>query len=271
MGNPQPPVLAKNLVLAMPKRSIELLYQQNKDNFLFKDSAFLKNIQTVSAVPVFKLFLGYEYPWWRTVGVKAGSSVTDLPMRRCFYFGTEGEQLGGDPKNLRSLMMTSFPDDPAAQFWRPMAYDPDDPEKCPAFEGDTHVAPLRTSFLKADGLPYFEPLLASRIMVQTAQQQLKALHDVEYIPEPYSALYLDWTKDPYGGGWYTWNPHCKPWEVMKKMRHPIEDANLYICGDCYSNFQGWVQGALNSAELMLEENFHLDRPDWLPHWYDLGL
>ena len=57
---------------------------------------------------------------------------------------------------------------------------------------------------------------------------------------------------------------------MKQMRHPIRGADVYVCGEAYSNMQGWVQGALNSAELMLKENFNLTRPAWLPPSYDLG-
>ncbi|GAB4304574.1 MAG: hypothetical protein Fur0025_46360 [Oscillatoriaceae cyanobacterium] len=270
MGQPQPPVQAKHLVLAMPKRALELLAEQNPDNFLFQNPQFVTNMQTVTGAPAYKLFLGYDYPWWRNVGVKAGHSSTDLPMRQCYYFGTESEQPGGDPNNSRSLLLANYPDDRAASFWRSMAYDPQVPEKHPAFEGESARTTLKTSFLNIDYTPYVEPLVASRNMVQTAQQQLKALHGISYIPQPYTAMYLDWTKDPYGGGWHSWNPHCKPWEIMQQMRHPITGINLYICGEAYSNVQSWVQGALNSAELMLEENFKLDRPEWLPPDYDLG-
>jgi hypothetical protein len=34
---------------------------------------------------------------------------------------------------------------------------------------------------------------------------------------------------------------------------PLEDADLplYICGEAYSDAQGWVEGALQTADLML--------------------
>ena len=264
-----PKVLAKHLVLAMPKRSIELLYPQNKDNFLFSNSTFRQNLQTVTADPAYKLFLGYDYPWWHKLDVKQGFSSTDLPIRQCIYRGTEGES-GGDPNNRKSLLQANYADSRAASFWSTMQYEPYEPTKHRAFESRSHVEPLSKSFLQIDGTSYNEPLRASRNIVRTAQQQLKALHNLGEIPEPYSALYLDWGKDPYGGGWHSWNPHCRPWDIMKQIRHPVENANVYICGEAYSNRQGWVQGALNSAELMIEENFHLDRPDWLPAWYNLG-
>jgi monoamine oxidase len=59
-------------------------------------------------------------------------------------------------------------------------------------------------------------------------------------------------------------------EVMKRMRRPVQDEAIHICGEAYSNYQGWVEGALQTAELMLEEHFHLPRPDWIPADYDLG-
>jgi hypothetical protein len=38
---------------------------------------------------------------------------------------------------------------------------------------------------------------------------------------------------------------------------------VHICGEAYSAYQGWVEGALTSAEVMLQQAFGLDAPDWL--------
>lgn len=268
-GHSLPPVFAKHLILAMPKRSLELLAAQNQHNFLFSNPAFLNNMQTVSSDPACKLFLGYHYPWWHKLDIYGGASGTDLPMHNCYYFGTESAQ-GGDPNNHNSLLLGVFPDNIAVGFWQTMAYNPEQPEKRPAFRGELgEIGELR-AFLKSDGSITIDPLIPSEDMVRTAQRQIKALHNLADIPEPYTAFYIDWEKDPYGGGWHSWNPRCQPWKVMKQMRHPIHGANVYVCGEAYSNMQGWVQGALNSAELMLEENFKLSRPKWLPPSYDLG-
>lgn len=270
-GVPLPPVLAKHLILAMPKRSLELLAQKNSNNFLFSNPTFLHNIQTVTGDPAYKLFLGYSSPWWRDLQLFAGCSATDLPMRKCYYFGSEADYPESEPNNQNSLLLANFPDGYTAGFWQSMAYDPQAPRRRAAFVGKSFSKPpLLNTFLKSDGTPQTEALIASSDMVRTAQQQLKALHNLNDIPEPYTALYLDWEKDPYGGGWHSWNPRCKPWNIMKQMRRPLRNANVYICGEAYSNMQGWVQGALNSAELMLEENFNLSRPNWLPVTYDLG-
>jgi monoamine oxidase len=107
-----------------------------------------------------------------------------------------------------------------------------------------------------------------------AHYQLRQMHAIEYfIPRPYTAIFKDWRKDPFGGGWHFWNVDVRPWEVIKRMRRPSEDHHVYICGEAYSNNQGWVEGALSSAELLLEDEalaFKLRRPDWLPEDYDLG-
>ncbi|MEC4894676.1 MAG: FAD-dependent oxidoreductase [Oscillatoria sp. PMC 1051.18] len=238
-------VFAKHLILAMPKRSLELLDQ---NNFFFRNPQLRRNLQAVSTNPAFKLFLCYPYPWWRKLQIEDGTSITDLPIRNCFYFGTEGEQTWGktppEPQNINSLMMASFTDGHATNFWQVMKEDVNSSDR--------------------------ELLTASEKMVFTAQQQLKELHNLEDLPSPYAAFYLDWTKDPYGGGWHTWTPLCKPWEIIPQIRRPIPEQNIYICGDCYSNVQGWVQGALNSAEKVLQDHFNLTWPDWLDKDYDLG-
>ena len=38
---------------------------------------------------------------------------------------------------------------------------------------------------------------------------------------------------------------------------------VFLCGEAYSVSQGWVEGALNTAERMLEEHFGLPRPAWV--------
>jgi hypothetical protein len=57
---------------------------------------------------------------------------------------------------------------------------------------------------------------------------------------------------------------------MPYMRGPYADEHIHIVGEAYSDQQGWVEGALCVAELMLEEHFGLTRPSWIPDSYDLG-
>jgi hypothetical protein len=47
------------------------------------------------------------------------------------------------------------------------------------------------------------------------------------------------------------------------MRKPVPDQDIHIVGEAYSYQQGWVEGALDTAESTLQEFFDLTWPDWL--------
>jgi len=46
---------------------------------------------------------------------------------------------------------------------------------------------------------------------------------------------------------------------------------VHICGESYANQQGWVEGALTSAEHVVQRYFNLPTPPWLgPQDYFIG-
>jgi hypothetical protein len=46
------------------------------------------------------------------------------------------------------------------------------------------------------------------------------------------------------------------------MKRPFPKDNLFICGEAYSREQGWVEGALRSAEMVLRE-LKIKEPDFV--------
>lgn len=243
-------VRAKKIILAMPRRSLELIESE------FFDDPWLKtNINSVLIQSAFKLFLAYERPWWRALGLVAGRSVTDLPVRQVYYFGTEAEQPGGEPF-LNSLLMASYNDIGTVPFWKGLE------------EGDPYVGPpascIRSGLQSASDHP------ASDQMVRIAHKQVEEVHGLPEIPLPYAAAYHTWNEDPYGGGWHEWKAGYRLDQIMCRMRKPVAKHDIHIVGEAYSYGQGWVEGALDTAESTLEEFFHLKRPAWLtPHDYQL--
>ncbi|MBZ0275996.1 MAG: FAD-dependent oxidoreductase, partial [Anaerolineae bacterium] len=95
-------ILARNLILAMPRRSLELIDQTGAvlDE---KNAEVHQLIQSVHPIPLFKIFVCYHTPWWQATGVSQGRTVTDLPVRQCYYWGTEGDQNGADKNNRNSV------------------------------------------------------------------------------------------------------------------------------------------------------------------------
>jgi lysine 2-monooxygenase len=80
---------------------------------------------------------------------------------------------------------------------------------------------------------------------------------------PYSAIYHSWNEDPYGGGWHEWKANCRLDQVMCRMRKPVAEHHIHIVGEAYSYNQGWMEGALDTAESTLQEFFGLKTPPWL--------
>jgi hypothetical protein len=181
-----------------------------------------------------------------------------LPIRQVYYFGTERDHPGANPKNYSSLLMASYNDIGTVPFWKGTENDV-------AFEG------YDTEFTKGEPPPMpvgHAPV--TKGMVELAQNQLREMHGQISVPSPYTAIFHDWTDDPYGGGWHEWKAGVLYKDVMPGIRRPLGDQEVYICGEAYSNFQGWVEGALQTAEKLLEDHFGLKRPSWLPADYDLG-
>ena len=101
-------------------------------------------------------------------------------------------------------------------------------------------------------------------MIAEIHRQLVELHGQKTAPKPYAAAYKNWSEDPYGGGVNFWKIHVKSWEVMPKMVHPVEKLPVFVTGEAYSRVQGWVEGALQTSELLLQDHFKLDPPAWVP-------
>ncbi len=267
-GRPEAHLDAGSVVLALPRRSIELIRWErlDADRPTEGDDTLRRNVEAVISQSAFKMFLGYPYPWWRALGVDAGRTITDMPIRQTYYFGTESES-GGEPDNHNSLLMVSYNDLGSVPFWKAL-------EAGVCFEGRTenpeHAAdpasPGRRYFLDGEKPVPDHAFQISREMVQTAQEQVKEVHGLKFVPEPYTAVYHDWGDDPYGAGWHAWKAGQKFWEIMPYMRG-IPGERVHVCGEAYSIGQGWVEGALQTAELMLKEHFDGKRPSFIPRKY----
>lgn len=92
---------------------------------------------------------------------------------------------------------------------------------------------------------------APRMMTEEVSRQLTVMHSLSYTPKVRNAAFRDWGDDPFGGGWNSWNIGVKSWEVKRQIIQPLDGQPLYVCGEAYSDAQGWVEGALQTADMML--------------------
>lgn len=228
-------VKARQVVLALPRTALESI-----DWAPIRPGGELRDaVRMVFKQTAFKIFLGYEVPWWHALGLQGGRSITDMPIRQTYYFGTEGAQKGGDPKNQHSLLMASYNDTGAVPFWKGL-------ETGKPFVG------RKVPFLEsgADPVPPSD-CVVTQPMVEMAQAQIARLHVLQNPPEPYTGVYQDWSRWPFGGGWHVWKAGYNFLGVLRSMPQPIAGQPIHICGEAYSAAQGWVEGALQTAEDVL--------------------
>ncbi len=226
--------MAKNIILAMPRKSLEAVrWDQWEMNPFLRE-----NLQSVLMQTAVKIVVGYDSAWWKPLGLEAGRSISDLPIRQTLYFGSQGATGVGVDK---SLLLASYNDISTVPFWK--GYEKDEPF------GDQ----------PAD-------YLASTALVNEVHSQVTELHGQKTLPQPFAAAYMDWGKDPFGAGWHAWKAGYKYNEVMEKIRHPVPDENVFICGEAYSNDQGWAEGALETAEHMLIKDMNVPRHKMTENW-----
>ncbi|MBL8547897.1 MAG: FAD-dependent oxidoreductase [Hyphomonadaceae bacterium] len=221
---------ARQVILALPQLPLQHLALSDD---LFVDARVFRHALDRAVLPMrsCKIFLTYDQAWWGEGGAdEVSATYADLPMQQCYRWSNSG---GGSP----ALLMAAYADDVGATFWAPLARPRQD----------------------VDGA---HDLAASAAMVEAVQRQLTKLRKGDAPPTPAGALYFDWSAAPFGAAWHGWAPHFESWNIRPFMRRPNPSLDLFICGEAYSQRNGWVEGALNSAELVLEQ-LGLTRPSWI--------
>ncbi len=66
-----------------------------------------------------------------------------------------------------------------------------------------------------------------------------------------------WGTEPYGAACHLWKPNIQAWTVQEKVAaFPLErngPANVHICGEAFSDYQGFMEGALRTAHQVMEK------------------
>lgn len=265
------PKTARAVVLGMPRRSLELLAQKGPVLDPVRAPHVRYLMAAVKPIHLYKMFVAYDEPWWENLGVSKGRSLTDIPIRQCYYWGVDGRQKGADPNNNNGILM-AYNDAISSDFWSGL--------RAPKTgAGDAAEKPAVPKFVRKK-MPFDMPMRgvqnpwakrlhdnwkmseAPKAMVAEMHRQLKMLHNVKVAPEPLEAAFVDWGDDPFGGAVHFWNPGYKSVDVVEAMIQPVANFPCYISGEAYSTHQTWVEGALQTAELVLRK-FNIPEPAWL--------
>ena len=180
---------------------------------------------SVEPFPAMKLYLWYQRPWWRPT-IRGIRTTTDMTIRKVWYVDTA-------------------PDAPAALL--------------AMYSDGRHVDPWRELWDGAHaGSPASEPMLAA------VQEQLRVLHPtVPQIPAPDGSALMFWGADELETGWQFWRPGDISDEIIELAVQPNPEIPLYLAGESFSRSQSWVEGALETAESVVERlqaSSEADRP-----------
>lgn len=265
------PLSARFVILALPKEAmkeveISLVYSSAGASDPVEEFR-TKLEESVTAHPLFKMFLAYDRAWWlenRGLGAKSGRATTDLPIRQVYYY--EPVKANEQKDEVPGVVMACYSDEHYVDFWKPMIrkFSRKSPKREPApyTRPEDQFDELDTDIIERFGV--------TEAMLLKAHRQITALHpelrNLDAIPTPYVGVHQDWSEWPFRGGWHSWNPRAKSWEVVEYLSQPFTEVPLFTCGEAFSTEQGWIEGALKSAEVALQK-LGVPAPDIEGHLY----
>ena len=179
-------------------------------------------------VPATKIYVNFPNQWWKELDITSGRSITDLPVRQCFYL---------PDSSGRGLTLSPYASGiNESGFWAPL---------------------LDSGSNRMGG----DSMAAKSIM-----RQLREMHGSD-IPDCSEIIYRVFQGGHEGYAWNMWQPGAKPWQLAPAARQPIPGRQVYCVGQATAQIQGWVMDTIASIESVLRSEFRLDRPKWWPASY----
>lgn len=240
------PIVASEVILALPKRPLERLNLP---------AVACEQLPKVFDIPLLKVFFIIDQPWWED-NRPPNRFAGDLPTREVHYAKSEDKTRG---------VMMLYMDRPALRFWTD--YLTDDQQGLPRDYGNAdakEAAALvsRQEFAQRWILERNEadPISPSGINARLWRRFVQYARDYEHnefsIERLLACGIRDWGKEPYGAAIHVWQPRARPSDVAAVFRaFPLEGSrtsNVHICGDAYSDYQGFIEGALRSTVKILD-------------------
>lgn len=275
-------IRAEKVILGLPRLALEKLFL--RANALHKlpeaeSKGLWDTLQTASNQPLLKINLYYENAWWGKhisgqKGVEFGPNFADLPTGSVYPFYAVNEELVAaleydeqvaEPnpelaektkairleKYNRPAALTIYCDFMNINFW----------------SGLQNVAPLFSSPMQTQysGAADSDIYPASEAVVREATRFFKEIFNTHYVPEPAMTSVRIWegtvkfdapASQQFGYGVHQWAIGADDKQVMEALTEPL--PNLFTCGEAFSDYQGWVEGALRSTDLVLKKGFGLN-------------
>jgi len=262
-------VRAKRVILALPKRPLEKLSWNGKG----PQKQLKAALDAVAGLSLLKCFFVIEQPWWED-NRPLNRYAADLPTRELLYVKSHDRTKG--------LIMV-YTDRPAITFWsdylRTIECAPDDqacqePSENPQLENQetarTWFLKLRRISWQGSAPPSSHGLYSGNggVAIEREpgnprlwQRFVQFARDYEHHDFTQDRLLAcgmrDWGKNPFGAAAHGWLPGVMSWKHMEFLeafsldQNSSSPKNIHVCGEAFSDYQGFIEGSLRSARRVL--------------------
>ena len=87
------------------------------------------------------------------------------------------------------------------------------------------------------------------------------------MPEPDQCEYSDWGAAPHYMSWSFWKTGVNNQQTIGRLHAPVDGKKIHIVNEGWSDFQGWVEGGLRSAETFLHDHMNMKGPSFVEEDY----
>ncbi len=219
--------LARHVVLALPRCPLMQLRPQLPEHIG-------ELVDSVIPIPLLKCFFVSENPWWdESTPIQTRASST--PAREIhYYFKKEGS-------SKRGIVMV-YGDPPSMHYWAPFVQ--------------------QQEHLKAE-LNLDQRLVEGYLQYLRSNPDNTDIKEIEAEAELISCFGIrDWSKEPFEAGCHIWKAGVRVEDAIKELTAfslhgslhgaSLSNKNVHICGEAYSDFQGFIEGGLRTALLVIK-------------------
>ena len=221
-----------------------------------------QQLDSVNGFPMLKVFLVSNAPWW-DYDQPPQQHANCMPTREVHYFR---RPRGDDPDGHGMVLL--YMDRPSTEFWRPYVIDTQRHDRAEVDQNgrivdafalfvarDVKRALDATAAQAAADAAAGDPVVRLTAQARRIFEHMTLTEAAAHVRQSIVTYGIrDWARPPYGAANHGWEPGVRSWKVMdafKAFDFGSGARNVHIVGEAYSDYQGFIEGALNSAELAL--------------------
>jgi len=206
-----------NLILAIPKN--KLIYI----DYLKQNKKLLHNLNSIQNEPLYRIYARYPLNKGMKTEIEKNTN-TDIDKEK-------EKEKENDKVWFHDLKKTST--NLPIKYIIPINYE----------KGIIMISYTDSKFAN-----YWTKQVVDKTFEKTLQKQLTQLFPNKTIPKAKWYKHCHWVS---GAGY--WKKGYDRKIILNEVIQPLENEPLYICGENYSSHQAWVEGALETAELVLKK------------------